>query len=153
MRTNQFSVTKHHKGVNPWAGGSGLPGVFFMYDLSPMLVQITEHRRSFFHFLTGVCAIVGGVFTGKHKPLQTGTVCSGFALTNYIRKYVNTVLTLGSKFHHRPLTCLQCKRHYTATVHPLPAPDVLLVESVPPTAHSTACTVRPCNQRHSSLHK
>ncbi len=38
-------------------------GVFFMYDLSPMLVQMTEHRRSLTHFLTGVCAIVGGVFT------------------------------------------------------------------------------------------
>ena len=34
-----------------------------MYDLSPMLVQMTEHRRSLTHFLTGVCAIVGGVFT------------------------------------------------------------------------------------------
>ena len=31
-----------------------------MYDLSPMMVQLTEHRRSFTHFLTGVCAIVGG---------------------------------------------------------------------------------------------
>lgn len=38
-------------------------GVFFMYDLSPMMVQMTEHRRSLTHFLTGVCAIVGGVFT------------------------------------------------------------------------------------------
>lgn len=38
-------------------------GIFFMYDLSPMMVQLTEHRRSFAHFLTGVCAIVGGVFT------------------------------------------------------------------------------------------
>lgn len=38
-------------------------GVFFMYDLSPMMVQLTEHRRSLAHFLTGVCAIVGGVFT------------------------------------------------------------------------------------------
>lgn len=38
-------------------------GVFFMYDMSPMMVQLTEHRRSFTHFLTGVCAIVGGVFT------------------------------------------------------------------------------------------
>ena len=38
-------------------------GVFFMYDLSPMMVQLTETRRSLTHFLTGVCAIVGGVFT------------------------------------------------------------------------------------------
>ena len=97
-----------------------------MYDLSPMLVQITEHRRSFFHFLTGVCAIVGGVFTGKHNPLQAGNV----------RKYVNTVLTLGSKLHHMPLTCLQCKgTALHCTVHPLSAPDVLLVGSVPPTLH------------------
>ena len=81
VRTNQFSVTKHHKGVNPWAGGSGLPGVFFMYDLSPMMVQITEHRRSFFHFLTGVCAIVGGVFTGEHMPVQTGTAHASHELT------------------------------------------------------------------------
>ncbi len=27
------------------------------------MVQLTEHRRSLTHFLTGVCAIVGGVFT------------------------------------------------------------------------------------------
>lgn len=40
-----------------------LTGIFFMYDLSPMMVQLTETRRSFTHFLTGVCAIVGGVFT------------------------------------------------------------------------------------------
>ena len=39
------------------------PGVFFIYDLSPMLVRLTEYRRSFAHFLTNVCAIVGGVFT------------------------------------------------------------------------------------------
>lgn len=28
-----------------------------------MMVQLTEHRRSLAHFLTGVCAIVGGIFT------------------------------------------------------------------------------------------
>lgn len=38
-------------------------GVFFIYDLSPMLVRLTEYRHSFTHFLTNVCAIVGGVFT------------------------------------------------------------------------------------------
>ena len=38
-------------------------GVFIMYDLSPMMVQMTERQRSFAHFLTGLCAIVGGVFT------------------------------------------------------------------------------------------
>ncbi|XP_065844191.1 endoplasmic reticulum-Golgi intermediate compartment protein 3-like isoform X3 [Oscarella lobularis] len=65
IRTNQYSVTKHEKGIK-LAGGlgeQGLPGLFVLYDLSPMMVQITESRRSFMHFLTGVCAIIGGVFT------------------------------------------------------------------------------------------
>ncbi len=34
-----------------------------MYELSPIMVKFTERRKSFAHFLTGVCAIVGGVFT------------------------------------------------------------------------------------------
>lgn len=45
------------------ASGHGLPGVFVMYDLSPIMVMFTEKQRSFAHFLTSVCAIVGGVFT------------------------------------------------------------------------------------------
>eukprot|EP00042_Codosiga_hollandica_P025895 m.118835 g.118835 ORF g.118835 m.118835 type:complete len:110 (-) comp52024_c0_seq1:137-466(-) len=63
VSTNQFSVTLHQKKINHAAGDSGLPGVFFMFEPSPILVQLTETRRSFMHFLTEVCAIVGGVFT------------------------------------------------------------------------------------------
>eukprot|EP00117_Sycon_ciliatum_P003897 scpid68113/ scgid8497/ Endoplasmic reticulum-Golgi intermediate compartment protein 3 len=62
LATNQFSVTKHQKKVG-LGGESGLPGVFIMYDMSPMMVQLTETRRSFIHFITSVCAIVGGLFT------------------------------------------------------------------------------------------
>ena len=43
--------------------GGHLPGVFFNYELSPIRVRIEEKRRPFLHFLTRVCAIVGGVFT------------------------------------------------------------------------------------------
>ncbi|XP_033727705.1 endoplasmic reticulum-Golgi intermediate compartment protein 3-like [Pecten maximus] len=63
LYTNQYSVTKHSKVVGASTGESGLPGVFVMYELSPMMVKYTEKHRSFMHFLTGVCAIVGGVFT------------------------------------------------------------------------------------------
>jgi len=59
--TNQFSVTDHMKAIEE--GSHGLPGVFFMYDLSPIMVKFAEHRKSFPHFLTNVCAIIGGVFT------------------------------------------------------------------------------------------
>ena len=40
-----------------------LPGVFFIYDISPIMVKYTEKWTSFGHFLTSTCAIVGGVFT------------------------------------------------------------------------------------------
>jgi endoplasmic reticulum-Golgi intermediate compartment protein 3 len=68
IKTNQFSVTEHYRPIDKSGGehggaGHGLPGVFFMYDLSPIMVHVTEHSKSFGHFLTSVCAIVGGVFT------------------------------------------------------------------------------------------
>ncbi|CAE1330597.1 ERGIC3 [Acanthosepion pharaonis] len=63
LHTNQFSVTKHSKVVSSGMGDAGLPGVFIMYELSPMMVKYTEKQRSFMHFLTGVCAIIGGIFT------------------------------------------------------------------------------------------
>ncbi|XP_029468222.1 endoplasmic reticulum-Golgi intermediate compartment protein 3 [Rhinatrema bivittatum] len=63
LRTNQFSVTRHEKIANGLIGDQGLPGVFVLYELSPMMVKFTEKKRSFTHFLTGVCAIIGGVFT------------------------------------------------------------------------------------------
>ncbi|KAE8298873.1 Endoplasmic reticulum-Golgi intermediate compartment protein 3 [Larimichthys crocea] len=63
VKTNQFSVTRHEKVANGLIGDQGLPGVFVLYELSPMMVKFTEKHRSFTHFLTGVCAIIGGVFT------------------------------------------------------------------------------------------
>lgn len=63
VKTNQFSVTKHKRVIRQVSGEHGLPGVFVLYEFSPMVVQYTESRRSFMHFLTGVCAIVGGIFT------------------------------------------------------------------------------------------
>ncbi|XP_076945114.1 uncharacterized protein LOC143616038 [Bidens hawaiensis] len=61
IKSNQFSVTEHYK--SPEVGRRSLPGVFFFYDLSPIKVTFTETHISFLHFLTNVCAIVGGVFT------------------------------------------------------------------------------------------
>ncbi|XP_013399294.1 endoplasmic reticulum-Golgi intermediate compartment protein 3-like [Lingula anatina] len=63
LTTNQYSVTKHSKTISKGLGETGLPGVFFMYELSPMMVKYTEKQRSFMHFLTSVCAIIGGIFT------------------------------------------------------------------------------------------
>lgn len=62
IHTNQFSVTENFRESQNSMGRS-LPGVFFFYDLSPIKVKISETRTSFLHFVTNVCAIVGGVFT------------------------------------------------------------------------------------------
>ncbi|CAI9773448.1 unnamed protein product [Fraxinus pennsylvanica] len=40
-----------------------VPVAKFHFDLSPMQVLITENSKSFSHFITNVCAIIGGVFT------------------------------------------------------------------------------------------
>lgn len=45
--------------------------VYFLYDLSPITVTIKEERRSFLHFITRLCAVLGGTFalTGLSQPL------------------------------------------------------------------------------------
>jgi endoplasmic reticulum-Golgi intermediate compartment protein 3 len=57
----QYSVTDHSRSVA--SNGQGLPGVHISYDLSPIRVVIKEERHSFGHFLVGLSAIIGGVYT------------------------------------------------------------------------------------------
>ncbi|XP_078444421.1 uncharacterized protein LOC144713646 isoform X2 [Wolffia australiana] len=61
IKSNQFSVTEHFRSEFPVH--RYLPGVYFYYDLSPIKVTFKEAHIPFLHFLTTVCAIVGGVFT------------------------------------------------------------------------------------------
>ncbi|ONK74014.1 uncharacterized protein A4U43_C03F1910 [Asparagus officinalis] len=62
IQSNQFSVTEHFR-TDEIGRVQSIPGVFFFYDLSPIKVTFTEEHVSFLHFLTNVCAIVGGIFT------------------------------------------------------------------------------------------
>ena len=66
LTSSQFSVSTHRSYINLDKTShnlAGTPGVYFSYDMSPIAISYREYRRSFAHFLTGVCAIVGGVFT------------------------------------------------------------------------------------------
>ncbi|KAJ2452076.1 ER-derived vesicles protein erv46 [Coemansia sp. RSA 2336] len=59
LRSNQYSATEFVSESAP----TRRPGLFVMFDISPMRVIYTEHQRSLASFLTAVCAIVGGIFT------------------------------------------------------------------------------------------
>lgn len=63
ISTNQYSVTEHTHHVELTSTPNGVPGMFVLYDVSPISVRYTEIQKSFLHFLTNVCAIVGGVIT------------------------------------------------------------------------------------------
>jgi len=75
VNTNQYSATHFERdlttgqqennaaGVHVAHGSVGIPGAFFNYEISPILIVHAESRQSFAHFLTSTCAIVGGVLT------------------------------------------------------------------------------------------
>ncbi|GJY28940.1 endoplasmic reticulum-Golgi intermediate compartment protein 3 [Tanacetum coccineum] len=60
LPTNQFSVTEYFSPMNEY--DRTWPAVYFLYDLSPITVAIKEERRSFLHFITRLCAVLGGTF-------------------------------------------------------------------------------------------
>ncbi|KAF5936420.1 hypothetical protein HYC85_027549 [Camellia sinensis] len=60
LPTNQFSVTEYYSPMKEY--DRTWPAVYFLYDLSPITVTIREERRSFLHFITRLCAVLGGTF-------------------------------------------------------------------------------------------
>ena len=62
IKSNQYSVTEHLRNLAP-GSGRGMPGVYFNYEMSPVVALYEEKRGSFIRFLTSVCAIIGGFFT------------------------------------------------------------------------------------------
>ncbi|XP_010923701.1 uncharacterized protein [Elaeis guineensis] len=60
LPTNQFSVTEYFIPLREIE--RSWPAVYFLYDLSPITVTIKEERRSFLHFITRLCAVLGGTF-------------------------------------------------------------------------------------------
>eukprot|EP00898_Chlorokybus_atmophyticus_P005598 jgi/Chlat1/6039/Chrsp4S06206 len=58
-RHNAYEYTAHSHSYE----ATELPIAKFSYDPSPFQVVVTEERRKFSHFITNMCAIIGGVFT------------------------------------------------------------------------------------------
>jgi len=59
LNAAQYSMTMHASDVD---GMNRLPGIWFDFQISPMLVRYKETQRSMAHFLTSLVAIIGGIF-------------------------------------------------------------------------------------------
>eukprot|EP00997_Jenningsia_sp_PLL12_P005618 NODE_2165_length_973_cov_44.967532_g1778_i0.p1 GENE.NODE_2165_length_973_cov_44.967532_g1778_i0~~NODE_2165_length_973_cov_44.967532_g1778_i0.p1 ORF type:complete len:129 (-),score=17.56 NODE_2165_length_973_cov_44.967532_g1778_i0:32-418(-) len=61
VQTKSYQMTAHmHHFEGP---PNQMPAVYVRYQLSPITVMFKQRYKQFSHFLTYVCAIVGGVFT------------------------------------------------------------------------------------------
>jgi len=75
VNSHQYSTTSFERdlsegsqgdtaeGIHVQHGFGGVPGAFFNFEISPILVVHSDTRQSFAHFITSTCAIIGGVLT------------------------------------------------------------------------------------------
>lgn len=60
--TNQYAVTSQSREINEQT----IPGIFFKYDIEPILLNIVESRDSFFVFLIKVINVLSGALVAGH---------------------------------------------------------------------------------------
>jgi hypothetical protein len=60
LHTNQYSVTHYTRKLNDH---EGTPGIFFKFDLDPMVITIYQRTTSLVQLLIRCVGVIGGVFT------------------------------------------------------------------------------------------
>ena len=96
MSTNQYSVTERNRTINHGRGSHGIAGVFFKYDMSPMMVEVKEERRPFWQFLVRLCGIVGGIFaTSGMVHALAGSLTDGVLASFTNKKRLSEVTDRG----------------------------------------------------------
>lgn len=68
--TNQYAVTEQSHII----GERAVPGIFFEYDIEPMLLMVEESRDGFLRFVVKVVNVFSGVLVAGHW---------GFTLTEW----------------------------------------------------------------------
>ncbi|XP_047453293.1 endoplasmic reticulum-Golgi intermediate compartment protein 2-like [Mugil cephalus] len=61
--THQYSVTERERAINHAAGSHGVSGIFMKYDISSLMVKVSEHHMPLWQFLIRLCGIIGGIFS------------------------------------------------------------------------------------------
>ncbi|XP_028673847.1 endoplasmic reticulum-Golgi intermediate compartment protein 2 [Erpetoichthys calabaricus] len=92
--THQYSVTEQERVIDHSAGSHGVSGIFMKYDISSLMVTVTEQHMPFWQFAIRLCGIVGGIFstTGMLHGLVgflVDIVCCRFKLGVYKPKDVS----------------------------------------------------------------
>ncbi|XP_037059865.1 endoplasmic reticulum-Golgi intermediate compartment protein 2 isoform X2 [Peromyscus maniculatus bairdii] len=105
--THQFSVTERERIINHAAGSHGVSGIFMKYDLSSLMVTVTEEHMPFWQFFVRLCGIIGGIFSTTGMLHGIGKfiveiICCRFRLGSY--KPVHSVpFEDGHTDNHLPL--------------------------------------------------
>ncbi|XP_077453561.1 endoplasmic reticulum-Golgi intermediate compartment protein 2 [Stigmatopora argus] len=60
---HQYSVTERERTINHAAGSHGISGIFMKYDMSSLMVKVSEQHMPLWKFLVRLCGIVGGIFS------------------------------------------------------------------------------------------
>lgn len=60
--TNQYAVTSQSQVVGEYM----VPGIFFKYDIEPLLLTVEEHRESWMRFVIKLVNVVSGVLVAGH---------------------------------------------------------------------------------------
>lgn len=75
IHTNQYAVTERSKAVNEHY----IPGIFFKYDIEPILLSVTEDREGLVLFLVKIINVLSGVLVAGHW---------GFTLSDWVKEVI-----------------------------------------------------------------
>lgn len=64
IHTNQYAVTDEQKLIKP--GEMTVPGIFFKYDIEPLMLAVHESRDSFMSFVLKIVNVLSGVLVAGH---------------------------------------------------------------------------------------
>lgn len=62
--TNQYAVTDEERIIKH--GEPTVPGIFFKYDIEPLMLAVEERRDSFMSFVLKIVNVVSGVFVAGY---------------------------------------------------------------------------------------
>lgn len=75
IATNQYAVTEQSKQIHERA----IPGIFFKYDIEPILLSVSEQRDGILRFLIKLLNVVSGVMVAGHW---------GFTLSDWVKDVI-----------------------------------------------------------------